>query len=170
LTAFVLAVSARIEARLRESRRCLEMLDEAERELAGHDGAEADPAWLSVFDESALAGHRGSCLLDLNLPRHAVDRLREEEAAAPDMFVRNRAIWLLDRADAHLALNDAEEACAEIQQAWNVAAGTMSRRIHQRLVATASALVRRDPSPRVNHLRENLRAAFPEAMNSATAS
>lgn len=93
------------------------MLDEAGEELLRHEGTSPDPPWLMVFDEAALRGHRGSCFLDLGSPEQAIDPLTEQDAAAPGLFVRNRVIWLLDRADAYLGLNEVEEACAGVRQA-----------------------------------------------------
>lgn len=74
LIAFVLAVGARAYAKLGERGTCLAMLDRAEHELARHDPDSVDPMWLTVFDEGALHGHRGSCWLDLGetCPRRAV--------------------------------------------------------------------------------------------------
>lgn len=157
LTAFVLAVGARAEARLGEQQQCLQMLDDADGELAGHDESAQDPVWLSVFDEAALRGHRGSCLLDLRRPGDAIDALREQEAAAPGLFVRNRAIWLLDRADAHLRMNDLEGGCDGIQQAWETAAGTSSQRILRRLTTTVASLEPWSTVPAVTDLRERIR-------------
>lgn len=161
LTAFVLAVGARAEARLGEERRCLQMLNDADEELAGHDESGQDPVWLSVFDEAALRGHRGSCLLDLGRPGHAIDALREQEAAAPGLFVRNRAIWLLDRADAHLSMNDVEAGCDGIQRAWETAAGTSSQRILRRLTTTVTSLERWGTVPAVANLRDRIRVGSP---------
>jgi transcriptional regulator with XRE-family HTH domain len=161
LTAFVLAVGARAEARLGDERRCLEMLDAADGELAGHDESSPDPVWLSVFDEAALRGHRGSCLADLGSPGNAIDSLRQQEASAPGLFVRNRAIWLLDRADAHLAMNDLEAACDGIEQAWETAAGTSSRRILRRLTAAVSSLDRWGAVSVVADLRERIQVPAP---------
>jgi transcriptional regulator with XRE-family HTH domain len=161
LTAFVLAVGARAEARLGQADRCLEMLEAADEELAAHQDPASDPVWLSVFDEAALRGHRGSCLLDLGWPEMAIDSLREQEAAAPGLFVRNRAIWLLDRADAHLSMNDLDAACEGIQQAWETAAGTSSQRILQRLSVTVSSLDRWGTVPAVADLRDRIRIPAP---------
>jgi hypothetical protein len=161
LAAFVLAVGARAEARLAEEQRCLRMLDDADAELAGHDESGQDPVWLSMFDEAALRGHRGSCLLDLGRPGDAIDSLREQEAAAPGLFVRNRAIWLLDRADAHLSMNDIEAGCDGIQQAWETAAGTSSQRILRRLTTTVASLDRWGTVLVVADLRDRVRVGSP---------
>ena len=114
LTAFTLAIGARAHARLGESTLCLELLDQAGGELDRHAPDERDGGWLSVFDHAALDGHRGSCLLDLGRPAHAVTSLTRQDHAAAPQFVRNRVIWHLDRVDALLDLREFDQACAEL--------------------------------------------------------
>ncbi len=117
LAAFAAAVAARAHARLGENELCLRMLDESESELNRHVSAESDPGWLSVFDEATLAGYRGLCLLDLGEPRAAIEELRQEEEASSPLFVRNRIIWRLESARAHLQLDEFEPACTSIETA-----------------------------------------------------
>ncbi|MBF6183384.1 helix-turn-helix domain-containing protein [Nocardia otitidiscaviarum] len=114
LTAFVATMAARAHARMGEADLCRRMLSTAEAELASHRAADPDPDWLTVFDAAALAGHRGSCLLDLGNPRLAVAALQEQERAGPTGFVRNNIIWQLERAVADLHLGRIDEAAAGI--------------------------------------------------------
>ncbi|MGY2062214.1 hypothetical protein ACW9HQ_45675, partial [Nocardia gipuzkoensis] len=130
LTAFAAAVAARAHARLGENELCLRMLDESESELNRHVAAESDPGWLSVFDEATLAGYRGLCLLDLGEPRAAIAELRQEEEASSPLFVRNRIIWRLESARAHLQLDEFEPSCAAIETALDHAEpGTATPRV-----------------------------------------
>lgn len=112
LTGFTMAIAARAHARLRETDLCLDMLDQAGAELDRHDPDAHH--WLSVFDRAALDGHRGSCLLDLGQPARALTPLDEQERASPHHFVRNRAIWRLDRVDALLSLGETDTACTDL--------------------------------------------------------
>ncbi len=114
LTAFVATMAARAHARMGEADLCRRMLSTAEAELASHRAEDPDPDWLTVFDAAALAGHRGSCLLDLGNPRLAVAALQEQERAGPTGFVRNNIIWQLERAVADLHLGKIDEAAAGI--------------------------------------------------------
>lgn len=116
LSAFVAAIAARAHARMGEVELCMQMLDNAEVELGRHRAEEPDPSWLAVFDEAALAGHRGSCWLDLGNPRKAVEALQEQESASPTTFVRNRIIWRLEYAEANLRLGDTEVAAVSLAQ------------------------------------------------------
>lgn len=156
LIAFVLAVGARAYAKLGERGTCLAMLDRAEHELARHDPDSVDPMWLTVFDEGALHGHRGSCWLDLGEPALAVQSLAVQEETASKMFARNRAIWLLDRARAHTCLAETMEAVAAVSHALDVAGGTSSRRIIGRLQDAGRVLKSWETVPEVTALRERL--------------
>jgi hypothetical protein len=140
LTAFTLAITARAHARLGETRLCLDLLDQAHNHLDRHTDTAHDPTWLAVFDSAALAGHRGSCLLDLGLPDQAVAPLHDQDTAASGTrFVRNRIIWQLDQADAQLRLRDVEAACATTGQALALAE-SVSPRVHHRFRSLGLAL------------------------------
>jgi transcriptional regulator with XRE-family HTH domain len=159
LTAFVLTIGARAQARLGDRKRCRQMLELARRELAQHSPEAPDPLWLEVFDHAALRGHSGSCLLDLGQPRRAIAPLVQQDQTAAKTFLRNRVIWLLDRARAHLQLDEVDEGCSAIGQALDAAAGTSSRRTLSRFQAIdgrlrAAGLAGR---PQVTELHERLR-------------
>jgi hypothetical protein len=158
LIAFVLATGARALAKLGDTRGCLALLDQAGHELAQHPGGLPDPAWLTVFDEAALRGHHGSCLLDLGRHLEAIEPLTAQDDAAPGVFVRNRSIWLLDRAQAHLELAQVDEACVSIRAAWDITGGTSSPRITHRLSQTLLHLDRWEGVPQVATLTALLRA------------
>jgi Helix-turn-helix domain len=121
LVAFTMAMAARAHARLGEDMLCMELLDQADGELDRHDVATPDPSWLTVFERSALEGHRGSCLLDLGRPERAVEPLENQDSPTSKQFVRNRVIWRLDRAEAYLRLGEVDVACAEIDVAMGLA-------------------------------------------------
>ena len=159
LTAFVLTIGARAQARLGDRQRCREMLELARRELAQHHPSAPDPVWLEVFDRAALRGHTGSCLLDLGQPRRAIAPLTQQDETASRTFLRNRVIWLLDRARAHLELNEVDEGCAAISQALDAAAGTSSRRTLSRFQAIDGRLRAAGlaAQPQVTELHERLR-------------
>ncbi|NNH74793.1 helix-turn-helix domain-containing protein [Nocardia uniformis] len=121
LTAFVATIAARAHARMGEAELCVQMLADAETELERHRAEEPDPNWLAVFDEAALAGHRGSCWLDLGNPRQAAELLREQESTSPIMFVRNKIIWQLEYAEAKFRLGDIEAAVVSLEQTLDYA-------------------------------------------------
>ncbi|GAB3259881.1 helix-turn-helix domain-containing protein [Kineosporia babensis] len=161
LTAFVITIAARIEAKLGEEQSCRTMLDLAATELQlALSGASSspDPDWLSVFDEAALAGHAGSCLLDLRSPAAAITSLTRQDETANDLFVRNRVIWQLDRSDAHLAQTELDAACDDLFNAWRAATGTSSIRLKHRLANSLNNLTPWRDTRQVKHLQARIAA------------
>lgn len=159
LTAFVATMAARAHARMGEAELCMRMLGTAETELTAHLAEGADPDWLSVFDLSALSGHRGSCLLDLGRPREAMEALEKQSWAAQRGYVRNNIIWKLECADANLRLGEVEAAVAMIEQSLDQArVGVSPRvvRVFRSLNAAMGACPRKDPG--LFAVRERLRA------------
>jgi transcriptional regulator with XRE-family HTH domain len=160
LVAFTMAMAARAHARLGEEMLCMELLDQALEELDRHDAATPQPSWLTVFDRSALEGHRGSCLLDLGLPEHAVEPLANQDSLTTKNFVRNRVIWRLDRAEAFLRLGEVEIACGEIDAAIDLAPRAflpprVVNRFHVavlRLQSSATGVVAQDTAARLARL------------------
>jgi hypothetical protein len=158
LSAFAATVAARAHARLGEGQLCRRMLGEAEDELGRHPNVDADPIWLSVFDAAGLAGHRGSCLLALGEPRAAIAALQEEDETSPSHFVRNRIIWRLECAEAHLQLGDVDAACSAVEKALEYAeSGPVSPRV-LRVFRTIDLRLRAYPSGCAEITRGKLRA------------
>lgn len=159
LTAFVRATTARAHARLGEHSAALRLLDEAEADLSRADAAEPAADWLTVFDAAALHGHRGSCLLDLGRSAVAVEELATQDDTAPRCFARNRTIWLLDRARAHLDQRDLPATCQVLAQALPQTMATSSRRVQARLLTYASALTPHRGNADVAALLDQLHAS-----------
>jgi len=157
LSAFVLTMSARSHARLGEPQLCTRMLLEAEWELSRHRPDQPDPSWLEVFDAAALAGHRGSCFLDLGHHDRAIDALQEQASASDERFVRNRTIWLLEQAEAQLRLDQREAAAHTVNQAMNqVGASAISPRVG-RMFRSTELRMRACADPAVRDVAERLR-------------
>jgi hypothetical protein len=93
-------ISALAHARAGDESASCRALTEAETIFAQADN-DHDPAWISWFDHSELAGHRGACLLLLDRPDDAISSLHDGIAARCGAFVRSRALDLLDLACAH---------------------------------------------------------------------
>ncbi len=157
LTAFAMAIGARAHARLGEAQLCFDLLDQAENELSRHTQSDADDAWLSVFDRPALDGHRGSCLLDLGQPDRALDPFAAQDAAATELFVRNRVIWQLDRIDALLRLHEVDQACDELLKTTAIPTA-MTPRVRRRLRAVELQLHGIPATGNVSEAIERVRA------------
>lgn len=157
LVAFAMAIGARAHARLGETALCLGLLDAAHDELGRHPGG-TDREWLSVFDEAALDGHRGSCLLDLGHPDRALDPLAQQSGTAPPLFVRNRIIWQLDQVDALLRLGDHRTACTALVSAAALPIdGAVSARVRRRFRAVGLTLDALPDRPVLAEAREACR-------------
>lgn len=157
LIAFTLAISARAHAKLGEDRICDQLLNEAANELAAHNGWATDPVWLNVFDETALTGHTGSCYLDLGRPSEAVDLLSEQDNSSSAEFVRNRAIWWLDRAAGYQAMNEIEQAATELTNALDLISTTSSPRTRKKLQTVSNSLTEKAQNhPSVIDLTERI--------------
>ncbi|MFE3105263.1 helix-turn-helix domain-containing protein [Nocardia tengchongensis] len=158
LSAFVATIAARAHARLNESDLCRQMLSLAESDLDRHHSADQDPDWLTVFDHTALAGHRGSCLLDLGHPRQAVDALYQQQSARSGAHVRNNAIWQLERAIADLEIGEYESAAATIEQTLDyVGDGPVTPRVVQVFRAAGRSLQETAGAAVTSAARERLR-------------
>lgn len=149
LLAFVLAITGRVHAKLGDEALARQALDDAATALGEHDGWDDDPLWLEVFDETALLGHSGSCDLDLGRPKAAVELLDRQDSAAPDTFVRNRAIWRLDRAAAFQTLDELDQAAANVVAALDLIGTTSSPRTRFKLAQLAEALITDQRAPEI---------------------
>jgi transcriptional regulator with XRE-family HTH domain len=158
LTGFVHAVTARAHARLGDAAACERHLDAAAQQLARSPVGEPVPAWLTVFDRAALSGHRGSCLVTLGRMSEAVSPLQAEASAPTPLFVRNRSLWLLHQAQAHLAVGDLDAACATTTSALPLCRTTTSPRPRRRLLSVVRGL-RTHRDLQVRQLLEQVRLA-----------
>ncbi len=156
LIAFVHAIAARVHAKLGDERLALESIEKSAQAMVLHDGWEADPVWLHVFDETALAGHSGSVELDLGRAEPAVALLGRQEDTSKDVFVRNRAIWSLDRARAYRDLGELEQAGIEVMRALDLVTSTTSRRTESKLIRLATSISDGRGGSVANDLREVL--------------
>ncbi len=175
LLAFVLTISARVHAKLGDELETRLALDKAATQLALHDSWDADPLWLQVFDETALVGHTGSCDLDLCYPEQAVELLNRQDSSSSELFVRNRAIWRLDRATAFRNMNEIDQACLEIDQALDLIDSTSSPRTSRKLnelvtSLTASTRLSTQTKRLVERISDRPAATFTEAGGSTDSS
>ncbi|MGB5760294.1 MAG: helix-turn-helix transcriptional regulator [Acidimicrobiales bacterium] len=141
LVGFTSAIAARVLAKLGDERSAKEALDDAQQALGAHQDWKSDPVWLHVFDETALAGHAGSVELDLGQPSNAVALLDRQDSNANSLFVRNRAIWRLDRAAAYRDMGEIDRACADVGHALDLVGATSSPRTRWKLDRLTKSLV-----------------------------
>ena len=114
-------VRAEIAARNGAAR---EALAQAARARDALDSPGTDPLWLDFFDASRLAGFTGYVQLLTGDLDGAAESLEGACAALPASAVKQRSVWLLDRATAHArrdpdhALDLATQAVDDLQGHW----------------------------------------------------
>jgi hypothetical protein len=134
------SVAARIHARADREPAALRALDEAQRYLE-RSTPEERPTWLYWYDQAALLGHRGECLLDLHRTGRPgasgidgmLGALRGALAARSGGYSRDRASDHLNLADAYWEHGQREESIRHASDALVLAAGMEWRRIRERL-------------------------------------
>ncbi|RAO00762.1 hypothetical protein LAH08_03015 [Micromonospora noduli] len=131
---------ARTHAVLGESVACERRLAEADTEMSRADD-EASPAWASYFDHAEYSAQVAACYLLLQR-HHASDYwLQQTLALQPAERSRDRATYLIWRADSVLNLGDVEQACSLVAQAAPDVVATRSVRNHRRLLDIHGRLV-----------------------------
>lgn len=114
-------VRAEIDAR---TGRRGEALSEASRAEDSLDSPGVDPLWLDFFDASRLDGFRGYVQLLAGDHEGAAESLQRACATLPESAVKQRSVWLIDRATAHAdadpdhALDLATQAVVDLREHW----------------------------------------------------
>lgn len=126
--AMVATREARAYAKTKEESKCAKALRRAERHLEAADRVEGDPEWVYYFDEAELTAQAGACWLDLHQPHNALALLDHALASIDPGYVRDRTIYQVRRAAAHLQLGELEYSCELLQSAAGLAAQSRSAR------------------------------------------
>ncbi|WP_175607749.1 helix-turn-helix transcriptional regulator [Peterkaempfera bronchialis] len=119
---------ARAHALLREEAACRRSLADAEQ-LLDAAADEETPSWLYYFDGAELAAQSGTALLDLGMPDHARTLLDRALADQDPSCVRDRALYAIRAATAHLLVGDTDRARALTQEAERLAPHCTSPRV-----------------------------------------
>ncbi|MFB9238145.1 transcriptional regulator [Plantactinospora siamensis] len=124
---------ARAHAVLGDSLDCEHLLADAERAMSRADD-EPTPPWAAYFDQAEYCAQVAACYLLLRRHDTTDYWLTQTLALQPKERSRDRATYLIWRADAVLNLGDVEHACALVGQAVPDIAITRSIRNHRRLL------------------------------------
>lgn len=125
--AMLLAMEARACAGAGDSRGAGRALDHAERALENaHLGDE--PAWISYFDASELAGEAAHCFRDLKQPRSAQPFILRALELTPATCTRTKAFIQLVNAASCLHTRNVDQACDFTLSALNDGVGLKSAR------------------------------------------
>ncbi|WP_235437674.1 MULTISPECIES: transcriptional regulator [Micromonospora] len=124
---------ARTHAVLGESLACEKRLVEADAEMS-HADEEPSPAWASYFDHAEYSAQVAACYLLLERHRASDHWLQQTLALQPAERSRDRATYLIWRAESVLNLGDVDHACALVSEAAPDVTATRSVRNHRRLL------------------------------------
>jgi tetratricopeptide (TPR) repeat protein len=146
---------ARTHAVRGEAADCERLLVEADHAMSRADDG-ASPAWASYFDHAEYCAQVAACYLLLRRHQATDHWLTQSLSLQPDERSRDRATYLIWRADTVLSLGDVEHACALVGQAVPDIAAARSVRNQRRLVDIHERLTQYQ-TPAVRALDEQVR-------------
>jgi len=146
---------ARTHAVRGEAADCERLLVEADHAMSRADEG-ASPAWASYFDHAEYCAQVAACYLLLRRHQATDHWLTQSLSLQPDERSRDRATYLIWRADTVLSLGDVEHACALVGQAVPDIAAARSVRNQRRLVDIHERLTHYQ-TPAVRTLDEQVR-------------
>jgi len=146
---------ARAHAALNDASAAERCLTRAETHMARADD-EPSPAWAGYFDQAEYCAQVAACYLMLDRHQNADRWLAQALDLQPTTRSRDRATYLIWRADVTASLGDVEQACAYVHRAAPEVVKTRSLRNHHRLMGIHSRLAKYD-TPATRELDERVR-------------
>lgn len=135
---------------------CCRALNEAERQLDATTPQGAEPDWIYFFDEAELAAQAAACWVDLGQPAKARPLIDNALGSMSPQYIRDRTIYHVRSAEAHLHAHDLELACNDLHTAVDLAGRTGSVRSVHTIRRAREAMSRYDREPRVRTLDRHL--------------
>ncbi|MDM4721374.1 transcriptional regulator [Micromonospora sp. WMMA1363] len=145
---------ARTHAVRKEARECERLLGVAEKAMGQADEG-TTPAWASYFDQAEYCAQVAACYLALERRETADYWLAQSLAMQPKERRRDRATYLIWRADSVLGLGDVEHACDLVSRAVPDIAAARSVRNKNRLTGI-HAKIKKHQHPAVVALDEQI--------------
>ncbi|MCU1680235.1 MAG: DNA-binding family transcriptional regulator [Amycolatopsis sp.] len=152
LRAMLASRKARAYAKAGDAAACGRALNEAERRLDVTTPGTVEPDWIYFFDEAELAAQAAACWVDLDQPAKARPLIDNALSSMNPLYVRDRTIYHVRSAEAHLHAADLELACGELRTAAGLARQTGSVRSIDTIRAAREGMSRYDREPRVKEL------------------
>jgi hypothetical protein len=147
---------ARMHAIRGESAECEKLMSQADRQMTQADDQPA-PSWATWFDRAEYCAQVAACYQVLNQHTTSDRWLEQALALQPDERSRDRATYLIWRADNQYHLGDVEHACALVKQAVPDIATARSARNQRRLTEIHSTLMKHRKVAAVQSLDEQVR-------------
>lgn len=156
LKALIASNKAHAHAKAGDAAACGRALNEAERWLDAAKPGSQEPDWIYFYDEADFRGHAAACWVDLQQPTKARPHIDSALRSRNSDYVRDRAVYHLRSAQAHLSRNELEPACDDVHTAADLARQTGSIRTIDMIRATRRGMSRHDREPRVKELDRDL--------------
>ncbi|WP_280463177.1 helix-turn-helix domain-containing protein [Nocardia carnea] len=152
LRALLASRKARAYAKAGDALSCGRALNEAERQFDTATSGTVEPDWIYYFDEAELTAQAAACWVDLRRPKAARPLIDTALSSIDPSYVRDRTIYHVRSAEAHLHAGNLELACTDLHSAAALARRTGSVRSIRTIRSAREALSRYDREPRVQQL------------------
>lgn len=156
LRALLASRKARAYAIAGDAASCGHALNEAERRLDAATPGASEPDWIYFFDQAELDAQAAACWVDLRQPAKARPLIDSALSVMKPQYVRDRTIYYVRSAEAHLHADDLERACGDFHSAADLASRTDSVRSIQTIRSARATMARYDREPRVRALDRRL--------------
>ncbi|GAA3117301.1 tetratricopeptide (TPR) repeat protein [Kribbella aluminosa] len=156
--AMIATREARAHAKAGNHRECGEALQRAERFLESATDSGTEPEWVYYFDEAELVAQVGACWLDLRQPQDALRLLDRALDTIDPSYVRDRTIYHVRQASAHLQLGELEYSCDLLHKAIGLALQSRSARSVATIQSLRERMDKHAAEPAVRALDEHLLA------------
>ncbi|WP_042367497.1 hypothetical protein [Streptacidiphilus neutrinimicus] len=146
-------------ALLRDRASCVKALGES-RTAFEQGPSDADPEWMSFFNEAELAGLTAQCWAALGEFESAAHWAEQAIALQPTHFVRNRTLYTAELAHDQLGRGAVVDAAVTGMSAVALLAQVRSTRIRGMVSATAERMRQHEKVPEVSDFLERYRMAL----------
>lgn len=143
-------IEAEAVAHLHDEARCEKVLTYAEM-IQGRGGSEEEALWTQINDAS-LPAYKGTCYLQLQSSTKALATLQGTMQHLTSHAHRHRSIILTDMAMAMIQMEEIEEACRLLRQAFEITMQTKSLMVILRMQRVHTSLEKWKQTPAVREL------------------
>lgn len=152
LRALLASRKARAYAKAGDAVSCGRALNDAERHFDTATPGTGEPDWIYFFDEAELTAQAAACWVDLRRPKAARPLIDTALSSMSPRYVRDRTIYHVRSAEAHLHADNLELACTDLYTAASLARQTGSVRSIRTIHTARETLSRYDRDPQVRQL------------------
>jgi hypothetical protein len=151
-----LLASRKARAHANDAPACGRALNDAERHLDAATPDTPEPDWIYYFDQAELDAQAAACWVDLHRPAKARPLIDNALATMNPTYIRDRAIYHVRSAQAHLHADNLDLACTDLHTAADLAGRTGSVRCVHTIRTARQAMSHYDHEPLVRTLDRHL--------------